>query len=133
MTNGDRLSRVQDRAIAALMVTRTIAEAATAAGVGEKTLRRWLGSEPFATEYRAAAREAAREATSALLAAQREAVEVLRACLHDGSAATRTRAARALLDLGVRVAADDIETRLAELEQEVRQWDGTPTPGLRIV
>ena len=48
MTAGDRLSRIQGKAIPALLTCRTIEEAATAAGVGEKTLRRWLGSEPFA-------------------------------------------------------------------------------------
>lgn len=130
MTTGDRLTRIQGRAVVALLTCRTIAEAATAAGVGEKTLRRWLAAEPFASEYRAAARESAREATSALLAAQREAVQVLRACMQDGTSATRVRAARAVLELGVRVAADDLDERLADLEEEVRRWE--QQPGLRL-
>lgn len=130
MTASD-LSRIQARAVPALLSHRTIEDAAKAAGVGEKTLRRWLASEPFASAYRAAAREAAREATSALLAAQREAVQVLRSCLQEGSAATRVRAARALLELGVRVSADDLDERLSQLEEEVHRWE-TTAPTLRL-
>lgn len=131
MSADEQLSRLQTRAIAALMACRTVAEAAKVAGVGESTLRRWLAAGPFASAYRAAAREAAREATTALLAAQREAVQVLRSCLHDGSPATRVRAARALLELGVRVTADDIDERLSQVEQEVHQWAAT-SHGLRL-
>ncbi len=132
MTADDRLTRIQGMALAALLVSRTIAEAATTAGVAEKTIRRWLAAEPFASAYRAAARESAREATSALLTAQREAVDVLRACLHDGSPATRVRAARALLELGVKVAAGDLDQRLAELEEEVRTWADRQPGTLRL-
>ena len=115
--------------MAALLVSRTLADAAIAAEVGERTLRRWLDSEPFATAYREAARQAAREAVSALLAAQGEAVAVLRANLHTGTPATQVRAARALLELGVRVREDDTDERLRALELEVEAWqhDGTTT------
>jgi transposase len=121
---------LQARALAALLACRTVAEAAKVAGVGESTLRRWLGTDPFSSAYRAAARDAARQATTALLAAQTEAVQVLRSCLREGSPATRVRAARALLELGVRVAADDMDERLSQLEEEVRQWE--TSPGLRL-
>lgn len=126
MTTDDRLSRIQARAIPALLSSRTIAEAATAAGVGEKTLRRWLASEPFASVYRQAARESAREAVSTLLAAQREAVQTLRECLQAESPATRVRAARALLELGVRVGVDDMDDRIRQLEEEVNRWTERP-------
>lgn len=96
-------------------------------------MRRWLASEPFAAAYRDAARESAREATSSLLAAQREAVDVLRACLRDGTPATRVRAARALLELGVRVAGEDLDERLRLLEEEVRRWDEHSAPQLASV
>lgn len=127
MSADERLSRLQTRAIAALLACRTVTEAAKVAGVGESTLRRWLAADPFASAYRAAARDAAREATTALLAAQREAVQVLRSCLREGSPATRVRAARALLELGVRVAADDMDERLSQLEEEVHRWEATGT------
>ena len=131
MSADERLTRLQARAVAALLVCRTVVEAAEVAGVGESTFRRWLATDPFASAYRAAARESAREATTALLAAQREAVQVLRPCLHDGSPATRVRAARALLELGVRVTADDLDERLSQVEQEVREWAAT-SHGLRL-
>jgi len=126
MTADDRLSRIQSRALAALLTSRTILEAATTAGVSERTLRRWLTQPEFASTYRSAAREAASEAVSSLLAAQREAVDVLVACLHDGTPATRVRAARCLLELGVRVGETDVDERLQLLEREVRSWDTTP-------
>ncbi len=133
MAGSDRLTRLQGRAVAALLTSRTITDAAAAAGVSERTLRRWLAAEPFALAYRAASRESAREATSALLSAQREAVDVLRQCLRDGTPATRVRAARALLELGVRVAGEDLDERVRELEEEVRGWDDHATRRLASV
>lgn len=127
---GNDLSRIQVRAIGALLTSRTIEAAAATVGCGEKTIRRWLATDQFAAAYREAARESAREATSALLAAQREAVDVLRQCLRDGTPATRVRAARALLELGVRVAAEDLDERVRELEEEVRRWDAQSAPKL---
>lgn len=130
MTANGRLTRVQERALAALLATRTLVEAAEVSGVSERTLRRWMASEPFAATYRTEARASAREAVSAVLAAQREAVEVLRTQMHTGAPATRVRAAVALLGLGVKVREDDVEERLAELEQEVTSWRLGETSGL---
>lgn len=130
MSASDRLSRVQARALTALMCERTITAAATKAGCSERTLRRWLSSEPFALAFRAAARESVREATTALLACQLEAVSVLRAALVGGTPADRVRAARALLELGAKVTEIDLDERLRQLEEEVRSWDGTPKLGL---
>lgn len=66
------------------------------------------------------------------MVAQREAVEVLRGCLHDGSPATRVRAARALLELGVRVHSDDLDERLTEPEREVTRWEQPPEATLPL-
>lgn len=130
MTGPDRLTQVQTRAISALLTSRTFSDASTAAGVSERTLRRWLAAEPFASAYRAAARHCAREAISALLAAQREAVDLLRTALSEGTPANRVRAARALLELGIRVGSEDLDERITELEKEVQTWDAQshPTP-----
>jgi HEAT repeat protein len=130
MSDPARFTRAQTLALAALLSSRTIAEAATATGVNERTLRRWLATPAFASAYRAAARTVAYEATTAVLAAQAEAVEVIRAALADPNPTLRLRAATQLLDLGVRFTEDDLAERLAQLEQEVAQWDSL---ALRIV
>jgi uncharacterized coiled-coil protein SlyX len=124
MTADDRLSRMQGRAVAALLTSRTLTDAAAAAQVSEKTIRRWMATEPFAAAYRSAARESARESVSALLAAQREAIDVLRTEMHAGTAADRVRAARALLELGSRAAETDLDQRILDLEEAVA-WDHT--------
>lgn len=54
-----------------------------------------------------------------MLAAQLEAVQVLRRMLHEGSPATRVRAARALLEVGVRIADQDHDERLSALEAAI--------------
>lgn len=125
------LSRIQQRGLVALMVSRTITDAAAAVSVSEKTMRRWLADETFVTAYRAAARESARTAVSALLSAQEEAVGVLRQHLRAVSPATAVRAARALLELGVRVGAEDLDERITGLEQEVARWEAE-RPNLRL-
>ena len=48
-TNGT-LSNRQRKAIAALMSARNVATAATTAGVGARTLHRWLDDPAFVTE-----------------------------------------------------------------------------------
>jgi hypothetical protein len=55
--HGEKLSRKREKAIAALLTEPTIAQAAKAAGIGEKTLRRWLKSPEFSLAYDAARRE----------------------------------------------------------------------------
>lgn len=127
-----RFSRAQTLALAGLLSSRTVAEAAKAAGVNERTVRRWLSTKEFAAAYRASARTVAYEATTAVLAAQVKAVEVIRAALADPSPTVRLRAAAQLLGLGVRFAEEDVAERLAQLEMGVESWQGTSTAS-RIV
>src|SRR6266478_8119300 len=54
---GDKLSRKQEQGISALLLHLTLLEAATAIGVDERTLRRWLRED---TTFQAAYREARR-------------------------------------------------------------------------
>jgi len=57
VNGGKKLSRNQERTVAALLSARTIPEAATAAGIGSRMLERWLSEDPdFVEEYRAARR-----------------------------------------------------------------------------
>lgn len=137
MTGADRdgviLSPEEHRVLAALVTEPTRARAARAAGLSERTLRRWLADRPgFAAEYRRQARSAAEVAVSGLLAAQGVALAALVGVLEDpaASAASRVRAARAVLEVGARYADRDMEDRLDELEREVQRWaDGHATFG----
>ena len=53
---GADISPNQDRAIAALLTSRTIVAAARKADVGERTLRRWLKKDDFQSHLRRARR-----------------------------------------------------------------------------
>lgn len=125
VTGSDRdgnLSPAQISGVMALVGSGSVKEAARAARVDERTVRRWLDRPAFRAEYRAAAREAAADGVSALLAAQRHAVAALVSGLDAESPATRVRAARALLEIGRHALDDDADERLTLLEEEVAAW-----------
>ncbi len=107
-------------------ITGSVDRAAEAANVSPRTVRRWLALPTFQHALRVAGRDRASEATSLLFAAQRDAVACLVAALSARSDATRVRAARALLEIGMRAASDDLETRLSDLE---RRYEKTWTRG----
>jgi hypothetical protein len=117
---GDKkLSHRQERAVAGLLSTRTIAEAAAAAGVSSRTLERWLSeSNEFVAEYRAARRRVVEAAVSQLQNATGEAVDCLTRNLHCGMPSTEVRAASVILDHALKaVELYELETRLAALEE----------------
>lgn len=127
------LSAAQQRAVLALIDGGSTNEAATAAGVTPRSIRRWLASDDFRAAYRAASRTAAGEALSRLLSAQSRAVGTLVDCLGAPSHATRVRAARALLEIGTRAIDDDLDERLDELEREMAAWRADAPRGLVVV
>ena len=101
--HGEKLSRKQDQAIAALLGAPTVAAAAVQAGVGERTLRRWLKEPGFLAAYRNARRELVEGAVGRVQAAAGQAVDMLLAVAKDGARdGDRVRAAVALLDHGFR-------------------------------
>lgn len=125
-----KLRPQQVLALAALIGTGDVDQAAAAARVSPSTLRRWLaGDSQFTAAMRAESRRAASRAVSQLLAAQTEAVECLRAAMRTGTPAVRVRAARAVLEVGARTAADDLDLRLDELERRTEGWTDGETSG----
>jgi hypothetical protein len=97
----------------------TLQDAAGTAGVGERTLRRWLRQPNFSRAYLECRREAVGQATARLQQAAGEAVSALEAVMRSpkASPASRVTAARSILDLAYRAAeAEDITQRMAELE-----------------
>lgn len=106
----------QARAVNALLGSTTHEQAALSAGVSVRTLRRWRAEPAFAALVRAEARETAAAGRAQLMAAMPAAVSTLRAGLTGGTASTRVRAARAIVELGLRIVAGDVEERLTALE-----------------
>lgn len=123
MSTNEPFSRGQRAALTALMVTPSVRTAAGTAGVGVSTLRRWLTQPAFQQEYRRLSRETHQQAVSAVLSAQHEAVAVLVRLMGSRSVDARLRAASKLLDLGHRIAEDDLDERLTRLEEIAEQHE----------
>jgi hypothetical protein len=117
----------QLHALGVLLTGGTPEEAAAAARVTLRTLRRWQAQAEFSDALREFARSGFRDARSQLLAAQAEAVQVLWQALRTGSQAEKIRAARTILELDLKVAEDDYEERLRRLERLEATWPGGTT------
>ncbi len=115
--HGDKLSRTQEKAIAALLSTRTIGEAAKVCGVNDATMWRWLQLPDFQAAYRAARRQVVERAITELQAAASEAVETLKRNLHCEQPNVEIRAAQIVLEQAVRgVELIDLQERVERLE-----------------
>ena len=120
--HGQKRSRQEEAALAALLSLPTIAEAATLAGISESTLLRWLREPTFQQRYRAARRQVVEHAISGLQQAAGEAVEALRRNLTCGVPASEIAAARAIIDQAVKgVELIDLAERVEQLEEAATQ------------
>ncbi len=127
---GEKLTRKQEIAIAALLTVPTIADAAHVASISEPTLWRWLQRKDFQTAYRKARREAVSQAVAYLQRVAGEAVDTLRVVMRDSQkpASARISAARAVLELAIRgIELEDLEARLQVLEQCLADRDQEAT------
>ena len=118
--HGEKLGRKQEDAIAALLSQRNIEEAARTAGVGTRTLIRWLKLPEFGREYRKARREAVHQSVARLQQATGAAATIVLKLMTDPNvpAAVKLRAAECVFDRAFKgVELDDIEARVAELER----------------
>jgi hypothetical protein len=119
--HGEKISRKQELAIAALLTCRAITDAAHQCGIGEVTLHRWLKDDGFQTAYRAARRAVVQHAVVQVQRATAEAVETLRAVMHDSEspASARVSAAKTILDTAIKaIELEDLEARIVALETE---------------
>ena len=80
---GQKLARKQEAAIAALLSQRTVEDAARVAGIGTRTLFRWLELSEFREAYLQARRQAFGQATARLQQATGAAVSVLLSLMLD--------------------------------------------------
>jgi hypothetical protein len=105
--HGQKLTRKQERVIAALLTEPTHAAAAGKAGVGEATLYRWMAIPQFRDAYRQARREIVEGAVGRMQAATGQAVETLVTVARQGRReGDRVKAAIALLDRAYRSLAE---------------------------
>ncbi|MFM8320970.1 MAG: transposase family protein [Chloroflexota bacterium] len=112
----------QQRTIAALLQARNVSDAARMAGVGERTLYRWMGDPLFRAALASAEGDAIDQATRRLVGLQDGAIDLLQAMLEDptAAAAVRLRAAQSVLDYLLKLRElRDVEARLAALEKAV--------------
>lgn len=123
-TSEAALSVKQQRAILALLSTKSVSEAAQAAKVGERTLWRWLGEPMFRAHLAGAEADMLDAATRRLLQLQDGAIETVQAIMQDAeaSAGVRLRAAQTVLDYLLKLRElRDIELRLTALEAAYAQ------------
>jgi len=116
---GSILGRKQKDAIAALLTQRNVEEAARAAGIGVRTLLRWLKLPEFQTAYRLARREAFGQAIARLQQATSAAATTLLKTMIDPStpASVRVRAADSVFNHAAKaIEIEDLEARVTALE-----------------
>lgn len=115
--------RTADEKLAAeLAAGKSVREAATSAGVSERTAFRRLGDAAFKARVAELRSEMVRTAAGRLVDGMTEAAGVLRAGLTDPDANIRHKSAVKLIELGVKVTElAELEQRVEELEQMIRQ------------
>ena len=108
----------QQKAIEALLAAPSIRQAAAAAGIGEKSIRRWLRLPEFFRAYEQVRHQVFAEALTDLRSANQDAVQALRTAVKEESGALRVKAATAVVRLSIQTAETlEIEARLQRLEQ----------------
>jgi len=119
-----KLSNKREFAIGALLASSSIVEAAKACNVNERTLRDWMTRLDFREAYDQARRQVLDQVLAHLQASSGEALETLLAVCRDQDArpAARVAAARAVLDLSVKIRSEeDFDARLRALEAQKEQ------------
>src|SRR5262245_50527811 len=116
--HGEKMSRKQEQAIAALLAEPTVERAAEKAGVAHRTLKGWLAQPGFKAAYRKARTAVMEEAVTCLQRSCMGAVQALNRNLEEGLPATQVKAATAILDRAIRGAEFlDLLDRIEELER----------------
>ena len=118
--HGEKFGRKKEEAIAALLTKRNVDEAAQAAGIGTRTLMRWLKIPEFQKAYREARRQAFGQSIARLQQATSAAAATLMKIMVDPAApaSVRVRAADSIFNHAAKaIEIEDIEARVSELER----------------
>jgi predicted DNA-binding transcriptional regulator AlpA len=92
------MAKNTEKALAALLNSSSVRDAATQSGLSEETIYRYLRDEDFKNEYKTAQLAVVESAVSALQNAATEAVETLRRNLSCDNPQAEIRAAQLILD-----------------------------------
>ncbi len=112
------LTKKQEAAIAALLSTSVMKDAAAQVGISDVTLWRWLQLPEFESAYRAARRQVVEQAISKLQGATKYAVATLGKNLSCGNPAVEVRAASIILEQAVKgVELIELQERIERLEE----------------
>ena len=117
--HGQKLGHKRESAVAALLTSRNVDEAAQAVGIGATTLWRWLNGPEFQKAPAEARRAAHSQSLARLQQATGAAVSTLLKVMVDPNtpASTKVRAADSVLDHSAKaIELEDIEARVAALE-----------------
>jgi hypothetical protein len=121
-SNEKKLTPRQEKALAALITQPTVALAAAQAGVGERSIVRWMGEDAvFKSEYLKLRREIINHAVFQMHKSANNAVNTLISVMNDpeASASARVAAAVKVLELSFKaIETDDLEVRITTLEQD---------------
>lgn len=119
--HGAKLPRKQEAAIAALITSRNIDEAAKTTGVSASTLRRWMRLSEFDREYKRARREVVSHAYARLQQNSNPAAGLLLKLMVEAKDSTKLQAAKCVLELANKALdKEDILARLERLEQHMQ-------------
>jgi hypothetical protein len=118
--HGSKFGRKKEDVIAALLTQRNVEEAARVAGIGTRTLIRWLKIPEFDAAYLEARRAAVSQSNARLQQGSSAAVSTLLKVMVDAitPASARVRAADRILEPAKQaIEIDDIQFRLTALER----------------
>ena len=122
------LERKQEDVIAALLTQRNMEEAARTAGIGIRTLIRWMKLPEFQKDYREARRAPFGQAIARLQqGTSAAATTLLKLLIEPGAPATvRARVADSIFNHAAKaIEIEDIEARVAELERAAESSKGS--------
>ena len=132
--SGVKFGRKMEDAIAALLSQRNVDEAARSAGIGTRTLLRWMKDPEFDAAFRAARRAAFGQTTARLQQGSSAAATILMKLMLDANtpASTRVRAAEIVVNHAAKaIEIEDIEARVSELERAAEVSKPVHTRGNR--
>jgi len=121
--HGEKMTRLREQAIAALLEGGSVAAAAKKIGVDVSTLRDWQRNPDFSDAYRAARREIVSRATDKLAGSFDQAVESLTSIMAGSqNDAARIAAAKTVINLTLHtLEMEDFDQRLARLEEQLQR------------
>ena len=123
-TVNSSLSTRQEKVLALLISEPSVKEAAKTAGIGERTLHRWLKNEAFAAAYRDARTNAVRQAMGQIQAAMGTAVRTLVQIMQDSEvpSSSRVQSAKAVIENAIKLfELEEIEQRLSIIEIKINK------------